>query len=371
MLRVVIPLILALASAADPWPFDVTELSAPDGSITAKFVSLGATLTELWVKDKFGKARDVVLGYDNNTLLLTDPIHPVFNAIVGRYANRIKGGTFSIPITKDPQLPGPNVYQIPINDPSRESATLHGGIKGWDRRNWTIVARTPTSVTYRHLDDADEGFPGNATHAVFSGGILRSSVYATATQKTPIMLTQHVYWNLDAFQDGSANILNHKLTLDASRTIAVDGNQVPTGPFLNVEGTPFDFRHESRINKYQDNSGNLCGSGCKGYDNAWVYDLKDHIVHPGTSLYSDLSGIRLDIMTNQPSVQVYTPIDVPIPRKVIHGGPNIDYGSWPAVAIEQQGYLDAINTPEWNVDQIHYPGRDFEWSTEYRFCTVL
>jgi aldose 1-epimerase len=93
------------AGQAPDWPFDVTEISAPDGSITAKFVSVGATLTELWVKDRNGEPRDVVIGYDDNTKLLTDPYHPVFNGIIGRYAGRIKNGTFSIPITKDPNPP--------------------------------------------------------------------------------------------------------------------------------------------------------------------------------------------------------------------------------------------------------------------------
>ncbi|KAF5336803.1 hypothetical protein D9758_015851 [Tetrapyrgos nigripes] len=78
-------------------PFDLTTLSAPDGSITAKFVSFGATMTELWVKDRNGRARDVILGYDDNSKLLTDPAHPVFNPIVGRYANRIKNGSYLVP----------------------------------------------------------------------------------------------------------------------------------------------------------------------------------------------------------------------------------------------------------------------------------
>ncbi|KAF9456954.1 galactose mutarotase-like protein [Collybia nuda] len=366
---IVLSTAVSFGRAVTPWPFDLTTISAPDGSVSAKFVSFGATLTELWVKDKNGKARDVVLGYDDNSRLLTDPDHPVFNPIVGRYANRIKNGTFSIPITKLPQPDGPNVYHIPTNDHDGQ-VTLHGGIYGWDRRNWTLVSKSPSSVTYKHIDAGDEGFPGTvtayATHTVSNGGILKSVVRATASQKTPIMLTQHVYWNLDAFQDGSNDILSHHLQVDASRVIDVDGNLIPTGDFINVDGTPFDFRKEQAIGARWNDTFNLCGSGCQGYDSSWVYD-RSEVSRTGTSLWSDLSGIRVDISTNQPAVQVYSAFWLNTPRKAIHGGPTLSYGRWGAVAIEQQGYIDAINTPEWNVDQIYYPGKNFEWSTTYKF----
>ncbi|KAK7437509.1 hypothetical protein VKT23_018581 [Stygiomarasmius scandens] len=187
------------------YPFDLTTISAPDGSVTAKFVSFGATMTELWVKDKFGKARDVILGYDDND-------------------------------------------------------TLHGGIYGWDRRNWTVISKTPYSVTYRHVDNADEGFPGivtaYTTHSVSNGGILKTTVHAEATEKTPIMLTQHIYWNLDAFQNNSSTILDHHLRVDSSKVVAVDSNAVPTGEFISAPGTPYDFRKEMKIGaRWNDTTG--------------------------------------------------------------------------------------------------------------------
>ncbi|OSD01850.1 galactose mutarotase-like protein [Trametes coccinea BRFM310] len=369
----------AKGRAADPttipqapdWPFDVTTLSAPDGSITAKFVSFGATMTELWVKDRDGKARDIILGYDDNTELLTDPAHPVFNPIVGRYANRIKNGTFSIPISANPPPDGPNVYHIPTNDHDG-SDTLHGGIYGWDRRNWTVFEKSKTSVTYFHLDAADEGFPGNvtafATHSVENGGILHTTVHASATEKTPIMLTQHIYWNLDAFQ-GSENILGHKLHVDGSRVVAVDGDAIPTGPFIDVTDTAYDFRIPQAIGARWNDTVGLCGPGCQGYDNCWIYDRSEE-KSPGLTLWSDVSGIRLDVTTNNPAVQVYTAYWLDTPRKKVHGGPSLNYTKWTAVAIEQEGYIDAINTPEWHVDQIYYPGKDFFWDTTYKFSTV-
>ncbi|KAJ6607926.1 galactose mutarotase-like protein [Mycena sp. CBHHK59/15] len=348
---------------ATSWPFDLTTISAPDGSITAKFVSFGATMTELLVRDKNGDSQDVIAGYDDNSRLLTDPGHPVLNAMVGRYANRIKNGTFSIPITKYPQPDGPNVYHTPKNDHNSE-VTLHGGIYGWDRRNWTIVQASPMSVTYQHIDPADEGFPGKvtvfATHTVSNGGVLHTSVHATATEETPIMVTQHIYWNLAAFHYGSNDIMAHQLQVAGSRVIEVDGDAIPTGHLIDVPGTHFDFRRQRLIGEaFKDPS-------FQGYDNAWIYD---DVSGGTTSLWSDLSGIRLDISTNQPAVQVYT-ASLNMPRKAVHGGPTAQYGQHSTVAIEQEGWLDAINTPEWGVDQIYYPGRDFDWSTTYTFSVI-
>ncbi|KAF8198532.1 galactose mutarotase-like protein [Pholiota molesta] len=356
----------------DDLPFNLAEIKAPDGSITAKFVSLGATLTELWVNDKDGKARDVVLGYDDNSLLATDPGHPVFNAIVGRYANRIKNGTFSIPISKSPDPKAPNTYHIPTNDANGQ-VTLHGGILGWDRRHWTIVAKTPTSVTYKHVDKADERFPGTvtafATHTVSNGGILRTRLHATASEKTPIMLTQHIYWNLDAFQDGTNDILGHDLRVDASRYIEVDDFAIPTGNFTDVSNSPLDFRKEAKIGARWNETVNLCGTGCTGYNGGWVLDHPQDKI-PVVSLNSNVSGIRVDITTNQPVVIVYSSFWLNTPRKEIHGGPTLNYGPSSAVAIEQQGYIAAINTPEWGIDQIYHPERDYEWTSEYKFSAA-
>ncbi|KAF9442065.1 galactose mutarotase-like protein, partial [Macrolepiota fuliginosa MF-IS2] len=221
-------------------PFNLTEINAPDGSISVKFVSLGATLTELWVKDKNGQARDVALGYDDNSKLLTDPDHPVFNPVVGRYANHIKNGTFSIPITKDAQAAGPGVYQVPTNDHNSE-VTLHSGPYDWDCRNFILFSHTPSSATHKFVDDLGGGFPGSVvtyvTHAASNSGVFKTGIRAYATEQTPIMLTQHVYWNLDAFQDNVNDIPDHHLQLDALPPPPLEGEFVPlTGVLLLLKG---------------------------------------------------------------------------------------------------------------------------------------
>ncbi|KAJ6470576.1 galactose mutarotase-like protein [Mycena vitilis] len=353
----------ASSSSSPPPQFTTTTLTAPDSSMTAHFVPFGATLVGLFVRDKGGRLLDVVPGFDDNERLAGDVNH--LNGCVGRYANRIKNASFSIPITKDPQPDGPNVYHTPPND-HNGADTLHGGV-GWDRRNWTVVESSPTSVTYQHIDSGDEGFPGtvfvSATYTVLSGGILRMSVHATASEKTPIMVTHHDYWNLCGFVQGCDDIMGHTLQIAGSRVIEVDGDAIPTGKLLDVNGTAYDFRSERMIGEAFQTYPKF-----QGYDNAWVYDGKTDRVR--ATLYSKLSGIMLQIATDQPAVQVYT-ASLNMPRKQVHGGPKKQYGTRSTVAIEQEGWIDAINTPEWGVDQIYGPRRNFTWNTEYRFSVVL
>ncbi|GAB1525997.1 hypothetical protein RhiTH_009163 [Rhizoctonia solani] len=344
----------ARAQASHTDPFKEYTIAASDGSIKAKFIGSGASLSELWVKDKYGRFRDVVLGYDNTTLWQTDPGHPVLNSVVGRYANRIKNGTFSVPISKNPDPNSPNTYHIFRNGPD-SAYTLHGGEIGWDRRNWTLVSSTPSSLTFQHFDPADEGFPGDVTAKVVyrlsPGGKYDAVVTATATQKTPIMVTTHVYWNLDAFQETS-NIFNHSLRIDSSKYIQGNMYLIPTGNLTSVQGTALDFRKERSLGSQWDRSIGYGGcSDCYGYDTPYIYD-KPESKTPNLSLYSPNSGIRLDVTTNQPVVQIYTGNWLAMPRKKVHGGPSLQYEKFSAVAIEPEGYVDAINNPAWGVDQI-------------------
>ncbi|CAE6489044.1 unnamed protein product [Rhizoctonia solani] len=180
------------------------------------------------------------------------------------------------------------------------------------------------------------------------------------------MVTAHVYWNLDAFQE-TANVFNHNLRIASSKYIQGNMYLVPTGNLAPVQGTALDFRKERTIgSKWNDSIGYGGCSECYGYDTPYIYDAPDAKA-PNLSLYSKSSGIRMDVTTNQPVVQIYTANWLAIPRKKVHGGPNLQYESFSAVAIEPEGYVDAINNPAWGVDQIYYPGRDFKWATSYKF----
>jgi len=357
----------------DQYPFDEVTITAPDESGSAKFISLGATLTEFWVKDKNGIFRDIVLGYDDKTQWLTDPNHPLFGPIVGRYANRIKKGTFTIPISRDPPSSGPNVFRIPTNDHDG-AGTLHGGLVGWDRKSWVLVAQTRNSVTYAHVDEADEGFPGtvttHVTYTLLSGPVWETTVHATATEETPIMLTSHVYWNLDAFHE-SEDVLQHRFQVASSRFLKVDKDQLPTGELVDVEGTVYDFRKEHSFGERWDELRKVC-TGRLGYDNDYVYDKTDSSDKPLMTVWGPNTGIKMEVInTNQPTVQMYTGNWLGAnPRKRVHGGPTLNYAQWSGLAIEQQGYVDAINNPEWKQDHIYGPTRDFHWTSSYKFSIV-
>ncbi|KAF8681098.1 cellular morphogenesis-related protein [Rhizoctonia solani] len=331
-----------LAGAGDP--MRVITLTAPDNSIVANFLSTGATLKNLWVKDRRGKFRDIVLGYDKKSLYASDPSHPFFGGIVGRYANRIKNGTFSIPITKN--ATGPDVYTIPTNE-NGGLDTLHGGLVGYDRRNWGPMNLSKSSVTYHLIDpDGTQGFPGTVqalvTYTLMKQAKWKIEMFANSTKKTPILLSSHVYWNLEAYQE-TQSLADHELQIEASRVIATDGILVPTGELTNVTGTYFDFRNETRLGDVIDKAVGYCGTGCTGLDNAWIYDRSAEKT-PAFSLYSPNSGIKMSVTTDQPALQVYTcngianngdGKNVTIPRKKAHGGPKKYYPNHSCAVIEQ------------------------------------
>ncbi|ELU45945.1 cellular morphogenesis-related protein [Rhizoctonia solani AG-1 IA] len=371
-----------LAGAGDP--MRVITLTAPDNSIVANFLSTGATLKNLWVKDKRGKFRDIVLGYDKKSLYASDPSHPFFGGIVGRYANRIKNGTFSIPITKN--ATGPDVYTIPTNE-NGGLDTLHGGLVGYDRRNWGPMNLSKSSVTYHLIDpDGTQGFPGTVqrwrqvTYTLMKQAKWKIEMFANSTKKTPILLSSHVYWNLEAYQE-TQSLADHELQIEASRVIATDGILVPTGELTNVTGTYFDFRNETRLEDVIDKAVGYCGTGapwgdrpranttclrmseigCTGLDNAWIYDRSAEKT-PAFSLYSPNSGIKMSVTTDQPALQVYTcngianngdGKNVTIPRKKAHGGPKKYYPNHSCAVIEQEGWIGGINNPEFGQDQIY------------------
>ncbi|QRW15916.1 cellular morphogenesis-like protein [Rhizoctonia solani] len=328
-----------LAGAGDP--MRVITLTAPDNSIVANFLSTGATLKNLWVKDRRGKFRDIVLGYDKKSLYASDPSHPFFGGIVGRYANRIKNGTFSIPITKN--ATGPDVYTIPTNE-NGGLDTLHGGLVGYDRRNWGPMNLSKSSVTYHLIDpDGTQGFPGTVqalvTYTLMKQAKWKIEMFANSTKKTPILLSSHEPGSVPRDQ----SLADHELQIEASRVIATDGILVPTGELTNVTGTYFDFRNETRLGDVIDKAVGYCGTGCTGLDNAWIYDRSAEKT-PAFSLYSPNSGIKMSVTTDQPALQVYTcngianngdGKNVTIPRKKAHGGPKKYYPNHSCAVIEQ------------------------------------
>ncbi|KAI4123059.1 MAG: hypothetical protein LQ347_006291 [Umbilicaria vellea] len=347
----------AQSSSSTSSPFDKYTISAP--GINASFIAYGARLTNLDVNDKNGNPQDVVLGYDNGTQYLTDTEtnHTYFGPIVGRYANRIKNGTFTVDGVTS---------HIPENENNGKD-TLHGGIVGYDQRNWTIVSANTSSITFSLLDEAFEGFPGNiityATYTVSAGPQWTCRLVSIPLDgPTPIMLANHVYWNLGAFVDpANPTVLNDTLHMPYSaRYIGVDNILIPTGTLNTVANTVLDFTSPKQIGADILAANNTCGLGCVGYDNAFILDRPRYSAPEATDLVvltlaSNTTGIRMDVRTNQQNLQIYSCNgqngSIPVKKSQQHGTGTTFVEKYGCLVIETQQWIDGINHPEWGQDQ--------------------
>ncbi|WWC69064.1 uncharacterized protein I206_103000 [Kwoniella pini CBS 10737] len=322
--------------------------------INATFIPYGARLTSLYVHDKNNTPRDVVVGYDDPAQYVKDTAtnHTYFGAIVGRYANRIKNGTFTV---------GEAEYHVPTNEHDGEN-TLHGGTMGYDARNWTLTQYNTSSVTFTLLDaSGEQGFPGavltHVTYTVTSPPRLTTRIVSVSLDDyTPIMLSTHIYWNLGAFQ--SPTILNDTLYMPyADRIIDIDPILVPTGGLSSVKypwqspSVPLNFTSPKQIYEGALYS-QQCGEGCTAIDNAFIldrppYSSPEDASGPVLQLTSADTGITLTLRTNQQSLQIYScgGQNGTIPVKASQGHGYVEkYG---CLVIEPQQWIDGINQPEW------------------------
>ena len=233
--------------------------------IRANFIPYGASLSNLFIKDIHGVERDLVLGFDNATAY-EGALHPHLNGVPGRYANRIKNGTFTIEGV---------TYHTDLNENGLD--TLYGGSDGWDYRNWTVAAHTTDSITFSLIDPPGKiSFPGEVVAYVTYTVTpykwhLRMTALAT-TKKTPIMLSSHTYLNLDGFQNPNTPLaLDHSLHMPwAGQRVATDNILIPTGDILaNKQDGVFDFWSAPKQLGADITSPNLlgaCGYNCTGYD---------------------------------------------------------------------------------------------------------
>ncbi|KAE8149743.1 galactose mutarotase-like domain-containing protein [Aspergillus avenaceus] len=379
-------------SAVDP--FQQYTISAEN--ITATLIPYGARLTSLLVHDREGNEQDVVVGYDDpkDYVKDTNTDHTFFGAVVGRYANRIKNGTFTI---------GQESYDIPKSE-NDGIDTLHGGDIGYDQRNWSVTAHSDSSITFTLLDTGFEDFPGDViTHATFAVDtqvspqnpkglpqLTTKLISLSLTQATPIMLSNHIYWNLNAFKQPT--VLNDTfLQLPLSkRLIGTDGILIPDGTLLPVDtykGAP-DFTTGKLIGRDIDSAAGLCGTGCTGYDNCFLVDrdspyAASNSMVPILRMNSKTTGISLEVSSNQQAVQIYScngqkgniaikPSQAKRNKEEgIQGAQSVNkYG---CVVIEPEGWIDGINNPQWGQlgDQIYTPGGapSVNWAT-YQFGTI-
>ena len=328
--------------------------------INASYIGYGATLTNLFVNDKKGIARDVVLGYDHGQGYVnnTEHGHTYFGATVGRYAGRIKNATFNV---------DDETFHVTANE-NGGADSLHGGKVGYDQRNWTMISANDSTLTFMLFDDAFEGYPGQViTYATFSVSTepsLTSRLVSIALDApTPIMLTTHPYFNLDAFADPyDPTILNHTLHMPySSRYVEIDNIEVPTGQIGTVTASDpnsalLDFTSPRTLGSAINAPIHQCGFNCTGIDTNFIVDRppssnREDSTFPVLTLASNLTGIKFDLYTNQQALIVYTCNKlngtIPLKENQQHGSQKAYAREHGCVAVETQGWIDGVNHEEW------------------------
>lgn len=315
----------------------------------AKVITYGATLTELWVPDRSGKLGDVVLGFDNLKGYLGP--HPYFGATVGRYANRIAKGHFT--------LDGKE-YSLAINNGPN---SLHGGNIGFSRRVWkaeTLHEPHAAAVRLTYLSkDGEENYPGNlsvaVTYTLTDSNELKIGYPAKTDKATVVNLTNHSYFNL---ADPGGDILGHVLYLSADRFTPVDSTLIPTGDIRSVQGTPLDFTKPTPIGAH---IGEIKDIG--GYDHNFVISGEPGKLRLAARVSEPASGRQMEVWTTEPGVQFYSSIGL---DGTIVGKGAIAYKKYGALCLETQHFPDSPNHPNFPSTVLR-PGQTFHSETIYKF----
>ena len=326
----------------------VERYTLTNGRVTAKVLTYGGIVSELHVPDRDGKPGDVVLGFDTLDGYLKG--HPYFGATVGRFANRIAGGKFSLD-GKD--------YTLAVNNGPN---TLHGGLKGFDKAVWKVEKSTDSSLTLSYLSkDGEEGYPGNLTvHVTFTvtnDDALRLDYTATTDKPTPLNLTNHSYFNLAGPAAGA--ILDHVAQIEADSYTPVDDNLIPTGKIAPVRGTPLDFTKPTAIgSRFSELKAEPIG-----YDHNYVLRGHGELTALAARVRDPKSGRILELHTTEPGVQLYTGNFL---DGTITGKGGVAYKKNMAFCLETQHYPDSVHHPEFP-STILKPGATYTQTTIYKF----
>jgi aldose 1-epimerase len=333
----------------DGTPVEIYTLS--DQNIQARIMTYGGIVVSLRTPDRSGKMDDIVLGFDSLDSYVAKSTF--FGALVGRYANRIAKGRFTLEGT---------IYSLPINNGQN---TLHGG-KGFDKVVWQAKP-TENGVELTHLSvDGDQGFPGNLAATVrytLVGSALRIEYAATTDKPTVVNLTNHSYFNLAG--QGNGDILKQVMQINASHYTPADSMLIPTGEIAPVEDTPFDFRTPHLIGERIDNGDNEQLRLAKGYDHNWVLDNKSGKIGVAAVAYDPTSGRTLEVSTTEPGVQFYTANNM---EGSILGKQGKNYGFRTAFCLETQHFPDSPNHPNFPSTELK-PGQRYDTVTVFKFGT--
>lgn len=321
-----------------------------DGRVEAEILTYGGTLAALRAPDRDGNLGDIVLGFDSLEPYLN--WHPYLGSTVGRYANRIAAGRFSL---------GGHEYVLAKNNGENH---LHGGPGGFHRQVWGATPRDTAagpSVELRYLSpDGEEGYPGNLDVTVIftlAGDELQIDYTASTDRDTVVNLTNHAYFNLA----GGGDILGHQIAIAASRFVPVGPSLIPSGELRGVAGTPLDFRAPAPIGaRIGDDDEQLRNAG--GYDHTWVIDKAPGELALAARVSDPASGRVLEMLTTEPGVQFYS-------GNMIQGGlvgrGGQTYVRHSGLCLEAQHFPDSPNQPAFPSTALR-PGETYRQTTIYR-----
>lgn len=319
-----------------------------------KVLNYGGIIQSWLVPDKNGKLGDVVLGFDSLDQYIKQS--PYFGALIGRFANRIAHGTFTL---------NDSTYHLYLNDGPN---SLHGGEVGFDKKIWTVTPFTTDSTEGLKLHyvskNGEEGYPGdldvNVTYTLNNENAFRIDYEAMTDKPTILNLTNHSYFNLN---DGKGTILNEKLMLNADTFLPVDSTSIPTGEIRSVAGTPMDFRTPTEVGAHIADNYRQLQLVHGGYDHNWILNTKGNLSEVAASVYDPDNGRFLQIYTTQPGIQFYSGNFL---DSTLHGKDGNVYPKHSTIVLETQHYPDSPNEPSFPSVVLN-PGDTFHSSTIYKF----
>ena len=305
-------------------PIQSYEISSPEG-MKVEVLNLGAGIRSIWVPHGDGLI-NVALGYEDIEHYKSDAFY--MGATVGRFANRIANGQFSL---------GKHSFQLPANDGENH---LHGGPDGFSKRHWGLVEHNTDSLTLELFSkDGDQGYLGNlSVQALFkleAGMRLVIEYRATTDKATPVNISSHVYFNLNGYINQSAgnraSVANHLVMLHASFFTPVGSNMIPSGQILPVADSPFDFRDRAILGERLATSDAQIRKA-HGFDHNFIVDGVQPEQRLFAAVQSPLSGLCMNVYSNQPGVQFYTGNFL-----------NAPFQAYEGLCLETQNFPDALN----------------------------
>jgi aldose 1-epimerase len=322
--------------------------------IEARIITYGGTVVSLNVPDRNDGLGDIVLGFDS--VGDYEEYSRYFGALIGRYANRIAKGRFSL---------NGKEYTLAVNNGENH---LHGGVKGFDKVVWTgrpFIDESGANLELSYLSrDGEEGYPGDLNLTVIytmtDSNELRIEYSATTDQNTIVNLTNHSYFNLASA--GSGDVLDHEMMINADRFTPTDSGAIPTGELRDVNGTPFDFTKTKTIGADIDADDEQIKFG-HGYDHNFVLNKAGNKLSHAATVFEPTSGRVMEVYTTEPGIQFYSGNYL---DGSVKGKNGRIYERRSAFCLEAQHFPDSPNKPQFP-STVLKPGEPYSQLTVYKF----